>query len=950
MTQATMEEVRAYVSSWLPKRAVKDAKEGHRHGGGVILISAATVSLTLTTSAQSITGDGDSSKVRLLLTSPGDWEVEATCDFSHSVAGGGTAVGELFVNDSASAESAQVLLEQSAVRATVTQRWKVSTTTANTPVELKARKTVAAGTIVASATHTTLTATQVTRGRATSGTSGGVTDHGALTGLGDDDHNTLYLLLSGARAGSTSSAQDFGALGVTLDAVAESTGAAGITLNSDTNVASGKFLTLLTDGSTGGIKFGASGDVLLYRGAANVLYLGSNDGIRGTGTIGGAPIFTTRVGASADDYLGITADGSMRWGDGTSTYDVELSRQAVDVLGMDDGDSFAVNTIIEKTAAAGVTIDGLLIKDGDASVFALLAGRAGGQTLKGGTGGGDSLVLNGPLSIVLQATGNINPQQDMVFTGLSAGNFITATLSGGVTFKCALSDTTLAWGPGSSGVDTNLFRDSANVLRTNDAFIVDGATTLSSTLGVTGLSTLTGGFNSGAVSTINGFLRVGSAVAPTAALDVTGAMIVSSSALISGALDVTGVGQFADTLGATGAVSFSSTLAVTGVSTLTGGIVSSKTGITATQVTVAPTSTMTGASPLTMTDLHLQMQNTSANSGAIDSLLVRLTKSGGVLGSGLTGVTSIIHTTFAKSSTPLIADLRHIFIDPPTSITGAVTAQYGAYIGILAHGTSVAAAIYIAGISATSTNVYGVYIGDVPAGQDRYPIYQAGTNGINTFNAESTFNHRILQGYALEAAGDQAIGITLTGSITGTGQGILLDAVAMLTDSASAILQGLNFLAALSDGTATTAAEVSGISGQAAWAGTGTLTLLQGGLFALSVAGPVTDAYILRATDLGGGGTPTNIFGLHVGALALGTNRYGVYIADNTVGTISEGLHIENTGTYAINVASGLAKFAGNGTRVFELPADATSNNAAQTGRVPILVGGGTKYLYYHDS
>ena len=32
MTQATMEDVRAYVSSWLPKRAVKDAKEGHRHG------------------------------------------------------------------------------------------------------------------------------------------------------------------------------------------------------------------------------------------------------------------------------------------------------------------------------------------------------------------------------------------------------------------------------------------------------------------------------------------------------------------------------------------------------------------------------------------------------------------------------------------------------------------------------------------------------------------------------------------------------------------------------------------------------------------------------------------------------------------------------------------------------------------------------------------------------
>jgi hypothetical protein len=48
-------------------------------------------------------------------------------------------------------------------------------------------------------------------------------------------------------------------------------------------------------------------------------------------------------------------------------------------------------------------------------------------------------------------------------------------------------------------------------------------------------------------------------------------------------------------------------------------------------------------------------------------------------------------------------------------------------------------------------------------------------------------------------------------------------------------------------------------------------------------------------------------------------------------------------------VDSGKARFDGDGTHVFELPADATGNVTAATGRVPILVGGATKYLRYFD-
>src|SRR3989337_2858583 len=47
--------------------------------GAQLLFCRATAHLTLTITAQSIIGDGDSSKVRLILPTIGDWEVTATC-------------------------------------------------------------------------------------------------------------------------------------------------------------------------------------------------------------------------------------------------------------------------------------------------------------------------------------------------------------------------------------------------------------------------------------------------------------------------------------------------------------------------------------------------------------------------------------------------------------------------------------------------------------------------------------------------------------------------------------------------------------------------------------------------------------------------------------------------------------------------------------------------------
>lgn len=55
--------------------------------------------------------------------------------------------------------------------------------------------------------------------------------------------------------------------------------------------------------------------------------------------------------------------------------------------------------------------------------------------------------------------------------------------------------------------------------------------------------------------------------------------------------------------------------------------------------------------------------------------------------------------------------------------------------------------------------------------------------------------------------------------------------------------------------------------------------------------------------------------------------------------------------TYAIFADTGLNRFDGDGTHVFELPADATdptSGGGAATGRIPVTIGGATRYIPYY--
>jgi len=74
------------------------------------------------------------------------------------------------------------------------------------------------------------------------------------------------------------------------------------------------------------------------------------------------------------------------------------------------------------------------------------------------------------------------------------------------------------------------------------------------------------------------------------------------------------------------------------------------------------------------------------------------------------------------------------------------------------------------------------------------------------------------------------------------------------------------------------------------------------------------------------------------------TSAASFYIANEP----NPGVGVTITNPYALWVDAGIARFDGNGTHVFELPADATVAGA-QTGRIPVKVGGATVYLHYFN-
>lgn len=193
---------------------------------GEALLARATASLTLTTSYASITGDGDSSKVRLLLPTIGEWLVRCAADLSWNGANNpGTLRAALFVNDSGTEESGDAVYRPRAQNSRITapQEWKVITTVANTPIELKAKMATGGGNAACTSEHTTLTATIGAGGGSTVET----TSHTTLTDKGGDEHPQYGQL---ADAETVPGLWDFTG-GIKADVIAESTGATGVTID-----------------------------------------------------------------------------------------------------------------------------------------------------------------------------------------------------------------------------------------------------------------------------------------------------------------------------------------------------------------------------------------------------------------------------------------------------------------------------------------------------------------------------------------------------------------------------------------------------------------------------------------------------------------------------------------------------------------------------------------------
>jgi hypothetical protein len=108
-----------------------------------------------------------------------------------------------------------------------------------------------------------------------------------------------------------------------------------------------------------------------------------------------------------------------------------------------------------------------------------------------------------------------------------------------------------------------------------------------------------------------------------------------------------------------------------------------------------------------------------------------------------------------------------------------------------------------------------------------------------------------------------------------------------------------------------------------------------------------------RTVQRAGGGTATLAPAIKIQAPTYSAASAGNITSAATIyidNAPAAGANMTIAASYAIFVDAGMCRFDGNGTHVFELPADATGNTTAATGRIPIRVGGSTKYLRYFDN
>lgn len=269
---------------------------------------------------------------------------------------------------------------------------------------------------------------------------GGVTDHGALTGLTDDDH-TQYALLAGRAGGQTLIGGTSGSETLTLESTSNAT--KGNILFKDPvrfeDPAIGTNYVQIQAPTLGGnytltlpIDDGAAGEVLSTDGSGILSWV-ANAGATDHGALtgltdddhtqyallagrAGGQTFIGGTGSSEILTLESTSDASkgailfkdpVRFEDpdaGTNYVQVQapttLTADYTLTLPIDNGMANQVlstdgSGVLSWVNNTGVTDHGALtgLTDDDHTQYALLAGRAGGQTLIGGTAGSETLTF-----------------------------------------------------------------------------------------------------------------------------------------------------------------------------------------------------------------------------------------------------------------------------------------------------------------------------------------------------------------------------------------------------------------------------------------------------------------------------------------------------------------------------------------------------------------------------